>query len=91
MSPSLHFSVPAAFDIHIQGKNLNKVSKVTLHGQAAVLKPTGATALQVSFTEAGTKSIPSTEGAKLEFFTSDGKSESVVETLLVRIARAPGG
>ncbi len=91
VSPSLYFVVPSAFDIVVQGKNLDKVSKVTLHGQVGTLTLTGNSALKIAFTEVGTKSIPPIESVKLEFFTKGAGSEAVVETLPVRIVRAVGG
>jgi hypothetical protein len=69
----------------VQGKNLDKVTKVTLHGQPATLKLAGKTSLNLRFTETGTQSIPTSEAAKLDFYTSDGKTESIAQTLPVRI------
>ncbi|MGE8450250.1 MAG: hypothetical protein ACN6OP_06400 [Pseudomonadales bacterium] len=89
-SPDFYFVVPGAFEIQVQGKNLDKVTKVTLHGQPAALKLTGKTTLNLRFTEAGTQSIPTSEAAKLEFYTSDGKSESIAHILPVRILNKKG-
>lgn len=87
ISPDLHFTVPAAFDINVQGKNLDKVMRVTLHGQPGSLKLSGTGRLTVSFTLLGTQSIPASDAAKLEFFSNNGKSEEVADTRLVRITR----
>lgn len=89
-SPDLYFVVPGAFEIQVQGKNLDKVSKVTLHGQPATIKLLGKTGLNLRFTETGTQSIPTSEAAKLEFYTSDGKVESIAHTLPVRIVNKKG-
>lgn len=89
-SPDLYFVVPGSFEIQVQGKNLDKVTKVTLHGQPATLKLSGKTSLNLRFTEAGTQSIPTSEAAKLDFYTSDSKTESIAQTLSVRIVNKKG-
>lgn len=93
ISPDLYFTVPASFTLTIQGRNLNKVTKVTLHGQPGTAQvAAGNTTMSVSFTSHGTQSIPASDGAKLEFFTNaSGKGDEVAETRLVRIARQTGG
>lgn len=88
ISPDLHFAVPSDFTITVQGKNLDLVKKVTLHGQAGVLKPLGADRLEIAFSAAKTRSIPADEsGAKLEFFDAASKP---LDTRAVRISRAGG-
>lgn len=90
ISPDLSFVVPGNFEIQVQGKNLDKVTKVTLHGQPGTLKPSGKTGLTVRFMEAGTRSIPTSEAAKLDFYASDGKSEVIAQTLPARIVNKKG-
>lgn len=90
ISPDLYFAVPAAFDITVQGKNLDKITQVTLHGQAGTLTRSGNQLLVVSFTSAVTQGIPPLDGVPLKFYKSNGKSNEVVETRLVRITRQGG-
>ncbi|WP_165671604.1 hypothetical protein [Metapseudomonas otitidis] len=87
ISPDLYFTVPAAFDITVQGKNLDKIAQVMLHGQAGKLTHLGSDRMIVSFTSEGTQSIPPLDGAALRFYKNNGKSNEIVDTRLVRITR----
>lgn len=88
ISPDLHFSVPAKFEITVDGKNLDKVTVVKLHGQKGALELKDGR-LVIKFSEEDTKSIPA--DAKLEFFKDKGTSADLIDTRLVRITRQGGG
>jgi hypothetical protein len=83
----LRFVVPAAFEIVIEGKNVDRISRVTLHGQPGVLAPNGADKLTIKFTEAITQGIDSQDVVLLEFFTKNKNADEFVESRFVRTTR----
>ncbi|CAM3979857.1 hypothetical protein ACAN107058_20985 [Paracidovorax anthurii] len=87
ISPSLVFRLPGDFSIDFNGKNLDKITRVTLHGQPGALQPTGTTQLTVLFTTAGTSAIPASDAIPLEFFSKKGANEEKIDSRLARIVR----